>query len=129
MSFSILLQNACTHHSIYTVYTVSCMFVTINIHLYYLIDPDQMVSLFLMYNLGLVSNYQVLYTRKTDDFQKSYFVILYMDKSNGISGIITTLVTLFIPSFCSNPNALGLSIFNDDLTGRWMNATIITQDN
>ena len=87
MSFSILLQSACTHHSIHTVYTVSCMFATINIHLYYLIDPDQMVSLSLMYHLGLVSNYQVLYTRKTDDFQKSYFVILYMDKSNGISGI------------------------------------------
>ena len=64
------------------------------------------------------------YARKTDVILKSYFVILYMDKSNGIlesEKLFTTLVTLFVPSFCSNPNALGYSIFSDDCTGRWMN--------
>ena len=49
-----------------------------------------MVSLSLIYHLGLVSYCQMLYiinsfnSRILDDVQKSYFVILYMDKSNRI---------------------------------------------
>ena len=43
-----------------------------------------------------------------------------MDKRNVIfesEKLLQTLVTLFVPSFCSNPNALGYSIFSDDRTG------------
>ena len=44
----------------YTYTTKNCvLFVTINIHLFF--DMNQIVSLSLMYHLGLVSYYQVLY--------------------------------------------------------------------
>ena len=55
-----------------------------------------------------------IYSRKTDDVQKSYFVILYMDESNRILNYYNFGDSVFV---CLNPNALGYSIFNDDRTG------------
>ena len=38
-------------------------------------------------------------------------------ESKSLKIYITTLVTLLVPSFCYNANALGYVIFNDDRTG------------
>ena len=72
------------------IHTLQLCPVRYNKHPPFLFDMDQMVSLSLMYRLGLVSYYQVLYiidslySRILTDVLKSYFVILKMDKSNGI---------------------------------------------